>query len=442
MTGKQLVERLMREQPNPRQKEFFVAKARHIAYGGARGGGKSWAMRRKFVLLALRYKKLRLLLLRRTMPELRKNHILPLMQELGGYAVYKTSEKAFIFPNGSRLELGYCDNDQDTLRYQGAEFDVIGFEEATNFKPDWITFISTALRTTRDDFKPRVYYTCNPGGVGHGYIKRLFIDRRFEEGECPDDYIFIPAKVYDNHVLMNANPEYIGMLKALPPAKRKAHLEGDWNVYEGQVFEEFRDDPDHYTDRQGSHVIDPFVPPLHWRIYRSFDFGYSKPFSCGWWAVDSDGRLYRILELYGCVGNNPDTGVKWPPDKIFENIRRIENEHEYLSGREIYGVADPAIWEKSGGVSIAETGEKYGVYFDKGDHKRIPGWMQLHYRLQFDENGIPMMYIFKNCRSFIRTLPCLIYDKTIPEDIDTTCEDHIADETRYMCMRIPLYRPK
>ncbi len=442
MTGEQLISRLKKQTPNERQKEFFLAKARHIAYGGARGGGKSWAMRRKFVLLALRYKGLKLLLLRRTMPELRKNHILPLLQELNGYASYKSAEKAFIFPNGSRLELGYCDNDADTLRYQGAEFDVIGFEEATNFRPEWITFISTSLRTVRDDFKPRVYYTCNPGGVGHGYIKRLFIDRRFEEGELPEDYVFIPAKVYDNEILMKANPEYLSMLKALPPAKRKAHLEGDWNVYEGQVFEEFRDDPCHYMDRISTHVIEPFVPPMHWRIYRSFDFGYSKPFSCGWWAVDNDGRLYRILELYGCVPNNPDTGVKWPPEKIFENIRRLEGEHEYLAGREIYGVADPAIWEKSGGVSIAETGERFGVYFDKGDHKRIPGWMQLHYRLQFDENGIPMMYVFKNCRSFIRTLPCLIYDKNIPEDIDTTGEDHIADETRYMCMRIPIEKRK
>lgn len=438
MTGEQLIARLKKQTPNERQREFFLAKARHIAYGGARGGGKSWAMRRKFVLLALRYKGLKLLLLRRTMPELRKNHILPLLQELNGYASYKSAEKAFIFPNGSRLELGYCDNDADTLRYQGAEFDVIGFEEATNFRPEWITFISTSLRTVREDFKPRIYYTCNPGGVGHGYIKRLFIDRRYEEGENPDDYVFIPARVYDNDILMKANPEYLNMLKALPPAKRKAHLEGDWNVYEGQVFEEFRDDPCHYIDRIGSHVIEPFNPPMHWRIYRSFDFGYSKPFSCGWWAADGDGRLYRILELYGCVPNNPDTGVKWSPEKIFENIKRLETEHEYLTGREIFGVADPAIWEKSGGVSIAETGEKYGVYFDKGDHKRIPGWMQLHYRLQFDENGVPMMYIFKNCRSFIRTLPCLIYDKNIPEDIDTTGEDHIADETRYMCMRIPM----
>lgn len=410
----------------------------HTAYGGARGGGKSWAMRRKFILLALRYKGLRLLLLRRTMTELRKNHILPLMVELNGYASYKTSEKAFVFPNGSRLELGYCDNDGDQLQYQGAEYDVIGFEEATNFRPEWITFISTSLRTVRQDFKPRIYYTCNPGGIGHSYIKRLFIDRKFNEGEDPADYVFIPARVYDNEVLMRSNPEYIKMLEALPQAKRKAHLEGNWNVYEGQVFEEFRDDTEHYLDRRYTHVIKEFDIPRSWRVYRSFDFGYSKPFSCGWWAVDFDGRLYRILELYGCVKNAADTGVKWSPDKIFEEIARTEREHEYLRGRQIYGVADPAIWEKSGGVSIAETAERHGIFFDKGDNKRIPGWMQLHFRLQFDEDGIPMIYIFQNCRSFIRTLPTLTYDPHIPEDIDTSLEDHIADETRYMCMRVQI----
>ena len=164
--------RLREETPNPKQIEFFKASAKHIGYGGARGGGKSWSMRRKFVMLAMRYDGLRILLLRRTMPELRENHILPLQSELNGYAQYKADERTFVFPNGSRLKLGYCDNENDMLQYQGAEYDVIGFEEATNFKEEWMTFIGTSLRTTRTDFKPRIYYTMNPGGVGHEYIKR------------------------------------------------------------------------------------------------------------------------------------------------------------------------------------------------------------------------------------------------------------------------------
>ena len=433
-----IFQHLREEIPNPKQVEFFKATAKHIGYGGARGGGKSWAGRRKAVMLCMAYDGLRVLLLRRTMPELRNNHITPLLSELYGYAKYKSDERAFLFPNGSRLMLGYCDNEGDLPQYQGQEFDVIIFEEATHFPEEWITFICTSLRTTRTDFKPRVYYTTNPGGVGHEYIKRIFIDRNYKESENPDDYVFIQASVYDNKVLMEANPEYIDMLKALPEHKRKAHLDGCWDVYEGQVFEEFRNDSEHYDDRLWTHVIKPFTPPKEWRIWRSFDFGYSKPFSCAWWAVDYDGRLYRILELYGCVKNEPDVGVKWSPDEIFKEIARIENEHEWLQGKHIYGVADPAIWDKSHGVSIAETAEKYGVYFDKGDHQRIPGWMQMHYRLQFDENGIPMMYIFDNCKAFLRTIPLLRYDEHKPEDIDTKQEDHAADECRYLCMANPM----
>lgn len=429
---------LREEVPNEKQIKFFKADAKHIGYGGARGGGKSWAMRRKFVMLAMNYAGLKLLLLRRSMPELRNNHILPLRTELYGYAKYNQDERAFVFPNGSRLALGYCDNEGDQLQYQGQEYDVIGFEEATQFPEEWIKFISTCLRTTRTDFKPRIYYTMNPGGAGHEYIKRIFIDRHFNDGENPDDYVFIQATVYDNKVLMEANPEYIDLLKALPAHKRKAHLDGDWNVYEGQVFEEFRNDEAHYEDRQFTHVIKPFEIPDQWKIYRSFDFGYSKPFSVAWWAVDYDGRVYRILELYGCVANEPNTGIRWTPDEIFKEVKRIENEHRWLKDKQIFGVADPAIWDRSGGVSIAEVAEKYGVYFDKGDHKRLPGLMQVHYRMEFDENGIPMMYIFSTCKAFIRTIPLLTYDPHKPEDIDTTQEDHVIDETRYFLMLNPM----
>ena len=134
---------LRRETPSPRQQEFFRAEAANVAYGGARGGGKSWAMRRKLVMLAMRYPGLKLLLLRRTLPELRANHILPLQRELEGYAAWSSTERAFRFPNGSRLVMGYCDNDSDCAQYQGQEYEVIGFEEATNFEPDWLTFIAT-----------------------------------------------------------------------------------------------------------------------------------------------------------------------------------------------------------------------------------------------------------------------------------------------------------
>lgn len=429
--------------PNPKQVLFFKAKAKHIGYGGARGGGKSWAARRKAVMLCMRYKGLKVLLVRRTMPELRTNHILPLMKELAGFANYKSDERTFVFPNGSRLAMGYCDNDRDMLQYQGQENDVIFFEEATNFKEEWIVFIATTLRGTDESvqgFNRRIYYTMNPGGVSHGYFKRLFIDKRYKDEERAEDYIFIPATIEDNKVLQRENPDYKLSLEALPPAKRKAHLYGDWNVYEGQVFEEFRDLPDHYSDRVGTHVIEPFEIPDTFTIYRSMDWGFSKPFSVNYYAVDYDGRAYMILEYYGCINpdKEPNVGAKMTPEEVFSELKRLEGEHKWLRGRKILGVADPAIWNKETGISIAETGERYGIYFDKGDNKRIAGWLQIHERLKFDERGIPMLYFFKNCRNTIRTLPILQYDEHKAEDVDTTQEDHAADSLRYFCNMRPI----
>jgi hypothetical protein len=184
-------------------------------------------------------------------------------------------------------------------------------------------------------------------------------------------------------------------------------------------------------------VIPAFTPPIGWTIYRSFDWGYSKPFSCAWWAVDYDGRLYRILELYGCT-RTANEGVKWSVDEVFRRIREIEDSHPWLRGQHIEGVADPAIFAENGGISIAETAEKYQIYFQPGDHERIAGWMQCHYRLRFDERGRPMLYVFDSCKAFIRTVPLLVYDEHKPEDLDTEGEDHVADEWRYMCMARPI----
>ena len=143
------------------------------------------------------------------------------------------------------------------------------------------------------------------------------------------------------------------------------------------------------------------------------------------------------MELYGCT-DTPNEGVKWTPDKQFEEIAKVEREHPWLKGKQIHGVADPAIWDASRGDSIADTAIKYGVYFTPGDHERIAGWMQCHYRLQFDQNGYARMYVFENCKGFIRTIPLMMYDEHKVEDLDTSMEDHIADEWRYMCMSRPI----
>ena len=424
------------DRPNPRQAEFLAATEKYIAFGGARGGGKSWAVRTKAKLLALRYGGIRLLILRRTYQELESNHIRFLRRELFGLAEYRATDRIFTFPNGSTIEFGYCANDSDLDRYQGAEYDVIFIDECTQLKESWMRQLAACIRGV-NDFPKRIYYTCNPGGPGHSYIKRLFIDRRFETGEEPNDYRFIPARVTDNAALLKAQPDYAQQLQTLPRRLRLAWLEGRWDVFEGQVFTEFTDDPAHYQDRRYTHVIEPFDIPREWTVYRSYDFGYAKPFSCGWWAVDYDGVIYRILELYGCT-NTPDEGVLWTPERQFREIRRIEDEHPYLKGRDIRGVADPAIWDASRGESVYETALKYRVYFEKGDNRRIAGWMQMHYRMQFDDEGYPQMYVFNTCRGFLRTVPQLLYSEQSPEDVDTHQEDHIADETRYFCMSRPL----
>ena len=420
----------------PKQTLFLKDKHRHIAYGGARGGGKSWAVRTKSKLLAFRYPGIKILIVRKTYKELQNNHIEQLTAELAGFAKYNRSDKMFRFPNGSTISFGYCANEGDLGQYQGAEYDVVFIDEAGQLQESWIRKINLCVRGT-NGFPKRTYYTLNPGGPGHAYFKRVFVDRNFNPDEDPDDYFFIQAKVEDNKALMDTQPDYLRELENLPPTLRAAWKDGRWDVYEGQFFEDFRDDPEHYQDRRWTHVIEPFEIPDGWTICRSYDFGYGKPFSCAWWAVDYDGTIYRIMELYGCT-RTPNEGVKWTPDKQFEDIHKTEMQHPWLKGKTIIGVADPAIWDASRGESVADTAARYGVFFTPGDNERIAGWMQCHYRLQFDEDGYPRMYVFNTCRAFIRTIPLLIYDEHKVEDLDTTMEDHVADEWRYFCMSRPI----
>ena len=239
---------------------------------------------------------------------------------------------------------------------------------------------------------------------------------------------------------MRSQPDYIDQLKALPPGLRDAWLYGRWDVFAGQFFEEWRDDPDHYRDRVRTHVIDPFDIPDDWPVYRSYDFGYNRPFSCGWWAVDRDGVIYRIAALYGCTGT-PNEGVRWDPHRQFTEIARFEQEHPALRGKRIQGVADPSIWDASRGESVYETACKHGIYFVPGSNSRVNGWMQVHYRLAFDSAGYPMMYVFNTCRDTVRTMPLLRFSDSRPEDLDTEGEDHIADEIRYFCMSRPVRPP-
>lgn len=440
--------------PSPKQKLFLNDKHRYVAFGGARGGGKSWSIRSKAILLATKHKGIRICIIRRTYPELTENHIKPLKKILkcgtkGSIAKYNDSKKEMTFKNGSEIIFRYCNSEKDLDNFQGTEYDVVFFDEATQLKELWVKEIDVCVRGA-NPFPKRTYFTMNPGGASHGYFKRLFIDRKFESEEHPEDYSFIQSLVTDNKILMKKNPGYIKQLESLPPKLRKAWLEGRWDVFEGAFFEEFRVSPDPQLcheagiseeealqEHRYTHVIKPFKIPDGWKIYRSYDFGFGKPFAVNWYAVDYEGIAYMILELYGCTGT-PNEGVKWSPEQQFKEVARIEREHPYLKGKKIQGVADPSIWDGSRGIAIIEEAEKQHLWFEKGINDRIPGWMQIHERLKFDEYGKAMLYIFENCKDAIRTIPLMMFDEHKVEDLDTDGEDHICDSLRYFCMARPI----
>lgn len=389
----------------------------------------------------------------KTYPELIANHIKFLKADLKvgtkeALARYNEQQKEMRFGNGSTILFRYCDSDKDLDRYQGTEVDVLMIDEATQFTEHQIKVLMACVRGV-NSFPKRTYLTCNPGGQGMGYIKRI-IDRKFEQGENPDDYSFIQSLVTDNKALMRDNPDYIKQLEALPYKLREAWLNGRWDVYEGAFFEEFRNTPDPQKcheagisteqamdEHKWTHVVEPFEIPTNWKIYRSYDFGYGKPFSVAWWAVNEDDQAYRILELYGCT-QTPNEGVKWSIAQQMDKIAEIEREHRWLKGKYIQGVADPAIWDGSKGISAADEADKRGIFFQKGVNDRIAGWMQVHERMKFDEEGKAKLYFFSNCKAIIRTMPLMMFDEHKPEDLDSSMEDHACDELRYFCMMRPV----
>ena len=251
--------------------------------------------------------------------------------------------------------------------------------------------------------------------------------------------MFIPSSVFDNPALLHNDPDYLASLASLPEAEKQALLYGSWDSFSGQVFTEWRNDPAHYQDQRWTHVVAPFPIPQHWQIWRGYDFGFSKPFSVGWYAADEEGRIYRIKELYGCTGR-PNEGLRIDPVEQARRIREAEQQDPLLRGRRIRGVADPAIFNESQGESIAAMMERAPCFLHwmPGDNTRLAGKMQLHYRLAFDHGGRPMFQVFNTCRHFIRTIPNLVYDESNVEDIDTRQEDHIYDECRYVLMQHPI----
>lgn len=424
-------------------------------YGGAAGGGKSDYL----VVEAVRQVHIphyRAVIFRREFPQLAD--LIDRSQELYGTAFkkarYNKTDHAWTFPSGAKVYFAAMQYEKDKYKYQGRHFDFIGFDELTHFTETQYTYLLSRARPSGPGTEVYVRATANPGGVGHGWVKARFItiappgtpvrtqvkvtDPEGRQVAMERDRIFIPSTVFDNRKLLDNDPGYLATLAALPEKERNALLYGDWDSFEGQVFTEWKNDPEQYGTRQWTHVIAPFEIPRGWEIVRGYDFGYAKPFSVGWYAIDYTGTVYRIRELYGCKEGSPNTGTMLEPAEQARMIREVEETDGNLKGRRITGVADPSIFDRSRGKSVADMMAEAGVYWNPGDNHRIAGKMQYHYRLAFDADGIPKFYVFDTCRSFIRTIPDLVYDEKNVEDIDTTQEDHIYDECRYVLMDHPI----
>ena len=402
--------------PQPKQKLFFLARSKYVAFGGARGGGKSWGVREKAKRLAIKWAGIKILIIRKTYTDLRDNHILPLQADLSpsGAAEYKEKDKAFVFKNGSRIKCSYFANDNDALQYQGQEYDVIFLEEATQFTELVFNVLRACLRGA-NNFPKRMYLTCNPDGVGFLWVKRLFVSREYEPDENPEDYEFIQSLVDDNKILMEADPEYVKQLDSLPEDMRKRWRYGSWEVSEAQYFGEF--------DRN-VHTCEPFIIPADWRRYRAFDYGLDM-LACYWIAVDNLHNCYVYKEL--CQSDLP---ISTAARKILDFTN--EDEMIYLT------LAPPDLWNRS-----QETGKSKAILFGEAglslaesNNDREAGWLAIKELLKVDANGSPRLHIFTNCKRLIKHLPELQRDPKKPTDCATEPHDitHSPDALRYFAI--------
>lgn len=405
------------------QTDFLAAAERDVLYGGAAGGGKSYAM----LIDPLRYAHRaahRALILRRSMPELRE--LIDKSRELYPKAFpgckYKEVEKLWNFPSGAKVEFGFLERDADVYRYQGQAYSWIGFDEITHLPTEfgW-NYLASRLRTTDSEITTYMRCTANPGGVGATWVKKRYIDpSEPNQSFIGDDNLsrkFIPARLEDNPFLAE-DGRYEEMLKALPPTQRKQLLEGNWDVNEGAAFTEFD---------VHAHVITPFELPISWERVKGIDYGYASESACVWGAVDpSDGTLIIYRELYQKNLTGQDLG---------ERITQMELSDPYA----VQGVLDTAAWARTGttGPTVGESLVRAGHKLRRADKNRIQGKIQIHEYLKIQQSGRPRLQIFNTCPNLIRELQSIPLDKSNPEDVDTHAPDHAYDALRYLIMSRP-----
>ncbi len=405
------------------QTEFLAASETDVLYGGAAGGGKSYAM----LVDPLRYAHRaahRGLIIRRSMPELRE--LIDKSRELYPKAFpgckYREVEKMWNFPSGAKIEFGFLERDADVYRYQGQAYSWIGFDEITHLPTEFSwNYLASRLRTTDSTIVPYMRCTANPGGVGAHWVKKRYIDpadyNESFEGSDGLTRKFIPAKLDDNPYLAK-DGRYEKMLMALPPTQRKQLLEGNWDVNEGAAFTEFNLE---------DHVIPPFEIPINWERVKGIDYGYASESACVWATIDpSDGTLIVYRELYQKGLTGQDLGYA---------ITEMELQDPFS----VAGVLDTAAWNRTGttGPTVGETLVRQGHKLRRADKNRIQGKIQIHEYLRVQHTGRPKIQIFNTCPSLIREIQSIPLDSSNPEDVDTRAQDHAYDALRYLIMSRP-----
>ena len=376
---------------------FFLSRAKYTCYGGARGGGKSWAVVHKAAGGAFQYPGIQILLVRREFDEMENTLILPMLRLLPPEAAsYNRSSRVLTFCNGSTVKFGNLPGYGASVegKYQGQSYDWLFLDEATNFTEEEFRGLAACVRGA-NAIPKRVYLTCNPGGVGHAWVKRLFLDRRFRPGEDPADYCFIPATVDDNRDLMAANPDYVRQLELLPEDKRRAHRYGDWDALAGAYFSEF--DP-------GIHVCPPFSLPPDWSRYRAFDYGLDM-LACLWVAVDPAGKCYVYREHF-------------QKDLVVSQAARRMLDCTAPGERVVCTMAPPDLWSrvKESGKTMAALFAEAGLGLLRTGNNRQAGRMAVKELLRPDSSGEPGLRIFGTCPRLISDLQSLRHDPRNPND--------------------------